>query len=65
MRLLLLLELTLLFPLADIGLEVFELFLRGSLAFLVVINWFRNGLNGSIADRDQDRLIILALLLSP
>jgi hypothetical protein len=52
MRLFFLLKLALFFTLADVGLEVFELLLGGSLALLVVVHWLGDRLDWSISDGD-------------
>lgn len=64
MRLFFLFELALFLALADVGLEVFELLLGGSLTLLVIIHWLGDGLDGSISDGDEDGLIVLVFFLA-
>ena len=61
---LLLLKLSLFLSLTDVGLEVFELILSCSLAFLVVIHWLGNGFNWGVSDWDQNCFLVFVFFLA-
>lgn len=48
----------------DIGLEIFELFLRRSFAFLIVVYRFRDWLYWGVSDRNEDWLVVLAFFFT-